>query len=158
MVFCVRCGTKMEDSQSYCPSCGKAAGAAPLMPGERRIAGHVRLLGILWLAVSAFRLIPGLILISLFHHRMGFFPPEVPMFVHGLMRTIGGLLIVGAILGIVAGWGLLERQSWARILAILLGCIGLMDMPFGTALGIYTLWVLLPASSEAEYKRITRDA
>jgi len=148
----------MEDSQSYCPSCGTAVGAAPLMPTQRGIAGHVRLLGILWLAISAFRLIPGLVLLSLFHHRMGFFPPDMPLFVHGLLRMIGGLFIVSGVLGIAAGWGLLERQSWARILAILLGCFSLMDMPFGTALGIYTLWVLLPAASEAEYSRIARRA
>jgi len=31
-------------------------------------------------------------------------------------------------------------------------------MPMGTALGIYTLWVLLPASSEYEYRRMSRVA
>jgi hypothetical protein len=31
-------------------------------------------------------------------------------------------------------------------------------MPFGTALGIYTLSVLLPAGSEEEYRRISRAA
>jgi hypothetical protein len=34
--------------------------------------------------------------------------------------------------------------------------VNLIDMPFGTALGIYTLWVLLPAESEQQYKRMTR--
>jgi hypothetical protein len=29
-------------------------------------------------------------------------------------------------------------------------------MPFGTALGIYTLWTLLPAKSEEEYRRLAR--
>jgi hypothetical protein len=31
-------------------------------------------------------------------------------------------------------------------------------MPFGTALGAYTLWVLLPAQSEQEYEQISRAA
>ena len=74
------------------------------------------------------------------------------------MRGLGGLLLVGGVIGIVAGWGLLERQPWARMLAIVLGCFSLLDMPFGTALGIYTLWVLLPAASEEEYRRIARAA
>ena len=60
--------------------------------------------------------------------------------------------------GIAAGWGLLQRQPWARMLAIVLGCISLFDMPFGTALGIYTLWVLLPAKSEEEYRQIAKAA
>ena len=44
------------------------------------------------------------------------------------------------------------------MLAIVLGCFNLIDMPFGTALGIYSLWVLLPAQSEEEYRRIARAA
>jgi uncharacterized membrane protein (DUF2068 family) len=74
------------------------------------------------------------------------------------MRGLGGLLLAGAVVGIVAGWGLLERKPWARMLAIVLGCFSLLDMPFGTALGIYTLWVLLPAGSEEEYRRMARAA
>jgi hypothetical protein len=38
------------------------------------------------------------------------------------------------------------------MLGIVNGGINLVDLPFGTALGIYTLWVLLPAASEQEYR------
>ena len=157
-MFCDRCGTALQEFQRFCPSCGKGVGAVPLMPVENRIAGHLRLLGIFWLAISAFRLIPGLFLVSIFRFGFPFFTPGVPGFVHGVMRGLGGLLLAGAVVGIVAGWGLLERQPWARMLAIVLGCFSLVDMPFGTALGIYTLWVLLPAASEQEYRRIARAA
>ena len=128
------------------------------MPVQSRIGGHVRLLGIFWLAYSAFHLLPGLVLTSVVRHGFPFMGPDVPMFVPGLLRTMGGLFLAGGVLGIVTGWGLLERQSWARTLAIVLGCFNLLSMPFGTALGIYTLWVLLPAQSEAEYKKIARAA
>ena len=50
-----------------------------------------------------------------------------------------------------------SRQSWARMLAIVLGALSLLDMPFGTALGIYSLWVLLAAKSEEEYRQITGE-
>jgi hypothetical protein len=32
------------------------------------------------------------------------------------------------------------------------------NVPFGTALGIYTLWVLLPAESDVEYDKEVRGA
>jgi hypothetical protein len=129
------------------------------MPVKSRIAGHIRLLGIFWIAISAYRLLPGLFLFSVFRHGDPWFlPPEVPFFVHGLIRTVGSLFLAGGLLGIVTGWGLLERQSWARMLAIVLGCFSLVEMPLGTALGIYTLWVLLPAQSEQEYRQISRVA
>lgn len=157
-MFCERCGTKLADAQSFCPVCGKAMGRVPLMPTQSRIAGHVRLLGILWLAISAVRLIPGVVLLAFFSGDFGFMPPHVSDFVRGLLQIIGVLVLVEGALGLVAGWGLLERRPWARMLTLILGCINLIKLPFGTALGIYTLWVLLPAQSEEEYAQIARAA
>ena len=95
-MFCDRCGTRLGEHARFCPSCGKASGAIPFMPVGSRIAGHVRLLGILWLAISAFRLLPGLFLVSLFRHgTYGFLPPDVPFFVHGIVRTAGGFFLKG---------------------------------------------------------------
>jgi hypothetical protein len=128
------------------------------MPRQGRIAGHVRMLGILWIALSAFRMIPALVLLAIFGRHFPFPGAEaMPVFVLGFVRMIGYVLLASGILGIMAGWGLLQRQTWARMLAIVLGCIGLVDMPFGTALGVYTLWVLLPAESEQEYKKLAAD-
>jgi len=130
----------------------------PLMPVRNRISGHVRLLGILWLALSVFRLLPGVLLWSFFRLGGAFLPFGVPMFVHGLLRIVGMLFLASAAIGIAAGWGLLERQPWARTLAIVVAFVNLLDMPFGTALGVYTLWVLLPAESEKEYLEASRAA
>jgi hypothetical protein len=60
--------------------------------------------------------------------------------------------------GLLAGWGLIERQPWARLLTLILGFLALLDPPFGTALGVYTLWVLLPAEAEEEYRHTARAA
>ncbi len=114
------------------------------------------MLGILWLAISGIRLIPGLILLIIFQPNMQLFPPDVPEFVPGLIQGLGFLFVAGAVLGIITGWGLLQRYSWARMLAIVFGCFSLLDIPLGTALGIYTLWVLLPAKSEEEYHQMAR--
>ncbi len=151
-MFCDRCGTRLDPSQSFCPSCGKSTGgAAPLVPYPKgRVANHVRLLGVLWLASSALHLIPGLFLVAFFPH----VAPDVPYFVIEILRSIGFLMVAVAVLGLMAGWGLLERHPWARMLAIILGVLNLINAPFGTALGIYTLWVLLPSSSELEYEQL----
>jgi hypothetical protein len=71
-----------------------------------------------------------------------------------------GIYSVGALSGAFAAtsfllaWGLSERQPWARPLGIVLGVFALLRFPFGTALGLYTLWVLLPAPSRREYEQI----
>ena len=66
------------------------------------------------------------------------------------------LLFAKASIGFFAGWGLLQREKWARILALVLAFISLFtNIPFGTALGVYTMWVLLSADSEREYDALS---
>jgi|HubBroStandDraft_6_1064221.scaffolds.fasta_scaffold1066970_1 hypothetical protein len=157
-MFCIRCGAALQPGQSFCPACGKPTASLPLMPVQSRLAGHMRLLAILWFAISAFRLLPGIFLATMFEASVGFLPSNVPLFVPVLLQTIGYLFIGTAAVGLLAGWGLMDRQPWARTLAIVLGAVSLIDLPFGTALGIYTLWVLLPAQSEEEFRQISNAA
>ena len=132
-----------------------AVAAIPVHQG--RVASHVRLLGILWLASAVIHLIPGFFLVTFMRHGM-ILPPDAPPFVNGLMHVIGMAFMGSAVLSLMAGWGLLERQPWARMLAIVLGVLHLINVPFGTALGAYTLWVLLPTESETEYVQMARAA
>lgn len=160
-MFCVQCGSQVAEGQRFCPSCGKtltptAAGAAPMpvyAPAAPRVTSHIKLLGILWLVLSALHMIPGLFLLGISGTMRAYFPPDVPIFVPELLHFIALALTVGASLGLIVGWGLLTWKSWARMFAIVLGILHLINFPFGTALGIYTLWVLLPAESEREYQQ-----
>jgi len=53
---------------------------------------------------------------------------------------------------------LLQRENWARIFALVMGFIALLNVPLGTALGVYTLWVLLPSQSDDEYQALAEAA
>ena len=75
-----------------------------------------------------------------------------------ILQVVGFFWVAIAGIGVVAGWGLLERRPWARMLTIVLGCFGLLEVPFGTVLGIYTLWVLLPADADAEFRQMALTA
>lgn len=57
------------------------------------------------------------------------------------------VLLVLSIPGFIAGYGLLKFHPWARILAIILAVLNILTFPFGTALAIYTFWVLLSAQT-----------
>jgi hypothetical protein len=56
--------------------------------------------------------------------------------------------LVWAVPVLVVGLGLLKRQPWARILGIVISALSLMHIPFGTALGVYGLWVLFNRDTE----------
>jgi len=56
---------------------------------------------------------------------------------------VAGFLVLTALPGIVGGIGLLKGKNWARVLVIFLAVLDLIDFPLGTAIGGYSLWVLL---------------
>ena len=70
-----------------------------------------------------------------------------------LFSIIGTALMLVALMlsipGIIGGWGLLKRRSWARVLMIVLSALHLINIPFGTVLAVYGLWVLLSDETES---------
>lgn len=62
----------------------------------------------------------------------------------GLLGTgLSGFFAILSLPNLIGGWALLAGKSWGRILVLVLGFIHLIDIPIGTALGIYTIWALL---------------
>lgn len=164
-MFCDRCGAELHAAQRFCGSCGKPAGIAMVQAStEGRVARHLQTLAILWFAASALNLIGAVVLIilgnTLFaHHMERIHPPWVfPGFLQALFTCLGFIVLIKALAGFAAGWGLLERQSWARLLTLVLAFISLINIPLGTALGIYSLWVLLARGADEEYRRLAPAA
>lgn len=168
-MYCNQCGSRLSGGEMHCPHCGKAVGPAGVPPGvaapaaaranpaQGRMLRNRNILAILWLVRATIILIPGLALVGISHLRRWPWPTGMPGF---FMPFLGGLglgilLLAGAEYG--AGIGLLTIQPWARLLAIVTGVIELISFPLGTALGIYSLWVLLPQVSEMEYQQMARE-
>ena len=57
--------------------------------------------------------------------------------------ALGSFLAVLALPGIMGGWALFSGRSWGRPLVLVLGILQLINIPLGTAVGIYTIWALL---------------
>jgi|ERR1700722_1036335 hypothetical protein len=158
-MFCDGCGNAVQPGQAFCSGCGKQiVGPVSIMrsrPG--RVQQHVHLLGILWLAMSALNAVGGLILVVLANtlfvhlHEMGA-PPQVPTsFLSAIVNTVGVIVLAKSACGFFAGWGLMQREPWARVVTLVLSFVSLFNIPFGTAIGVYSMWVLLPGQSQQEY-------
>jgi len=163
-MFCDQCGAQLQTGQSRCVRCGKAV-VGPLPGGGNRVREHVKLVGILWMAYSAMHVVAGVVVLlvsKLVVVRLGHIPngppPEVMAWLPALVSVVGWLILAKAAAGIITGWGLLQHEDWGRVLALVMGFVALLSVPVGTALGIYTLWVLLPSQSEVEYKALAQAA
>ena len=164
-MFCDQCGAQLQVGQQSCGRCGKTVlGLIELR--RSRVREHVRLVGILWMAYSALHAVGGVALIIVaqvifgraFHISNGGPPPEASVWLRPLLTVIGWLLLAKSAAGFFAGWGLLQREDWARTIALVVGFVALLNPPLGTALGIYTLWVLLPRQSDDEYRALAQAA
>ena len=111
---------------------------------QRQLQLHVPVLGWLLIVEHAIFLLVGIFVFVLLTG-IGFASGErEAMTVLTIVGTgVGLLLVVIGIPGLVAGFGLLAIKSWARILAIVVAILGLTNVPIGTLIGIYALWVLM---------------
>ena len=163
-MFCDQCGAPLQSGEPRCSRCGKTVlGLIELR--RSRVREHIRLVGILWMAYSALHVVTGMVLIVIAETIFGRVihiphgpPPEITAWLRPLISFFGWLILAKAAAGFIAGWGLLERQDWARTVALVVAFIALLSVPIGTALGIYTLWVLLPNQSDDEYKALAQAA
>ena len=164
-MFCDSCGAQLQPGQRFCGSCGKPIGAVapPQVAAQGRVARHLQILAVLWLAGGAINLIGGAVLFvlanSLFARLGGMdMHSHGPGFLQPLLSAVGVAVLLKALACFAAGWGLLERQSWARPLTLVLAFVSLLNIPLGTALGVYTIWVLLPADASKEYQHLSAAA
>ena len=150
-----------------------ATGPMPPPPGSMRALSYSRVgrnlqtSGVLWCCYGVYRLVAGLIGVIFFRAfvlRDGWgsgWPfgahtfSSVPPWLGSLVPVILIGTAISSAFAIFAGIGLLKRQSWGRVVAIIAAVLALIKFPFGTALGIYTLWVLAPRASGEEYADLT---
>jgi hypothetical protein len=118
----------------------------------------LHLLGIFWIVVGCILFVPVPIMLVLSGIAGSIHLPDLPPIVNAIGPLV--FLIIAFFIALIAapslitGWGLIKVRPWGRMMAIVMAFILLLHPPFGTALGIYTLYVLLPAEAGTEYDRM----
>ena len=119
---------------------------------ERELQRHVPILGWLHIAGGALFVLCGLFVFSFFTG-IGVASGEADaMRILGIVGlSAGSFLVVLGLPALAAGYGLLKRRPWARMLTLVLGILNLINIPIGTVMGVYTLWVLLDDRAAAYF-------
>jgi hypothetical protein len=125
------------------------------------MATHVKLLGIFHIVFGALGMVVAIGLLVFFGGLAGVLGAAshaddsgIPAGVLGIIGVIVCIVVMLLSLpGLIAGIGLVKFRPWARILAIVISALDLLSVPFGTALGVYGLWVLLSTETEALFRQ-----
>lgn len=64
----------------------------------------------------------------------------VVMFVRSILFV---LIVVVPLPSLIGGIAQLYNRDWGMPLMMISGCLSLLNIPIGTALGVYTIWVFL---------------
>ncbi len=123
---------------------------------------HIQILGILNVVYGSFGIIAALIIMVIFGGAAGIIgiasrqEPDA-MIAIPIVTLVGGIiffvLLITSLPAIVAGIGLLRMASWSRTVAIVVSVLHLFNIPLGTALGVYGLWVLLSKETVPLFER-----
>ena len=109
---------------------------------------HVKILGTLFIVFGVLIALLGLFLIVVLSGAGILSGDQTAMFVTGTVGlVIGGCFFLLSIPTILAGIGLQKHREWARIAALVIAALNLLNFPFGTALAVYAFWVLLNAET-----------
>ena len=113
---------------------------------------QINTVAVLQIGLCIFNLLMALTLYSILKLIGGIIDEPSGEMVLTLIANIAGtILVILSIPGIIAGVGLYRRKEWARILTLILSVIGIFNFPFGTAIGIYSIWVLIQPESVAAF-------
>lgn len=70
----------------------------------------------------------------------------------GIATAVGGFLALTSLPSLIGGFGLLARKNWARILILVVAVFDLLNVPVGTAIAVYTFWVLLQDETRYQFQ------
>jgi hypothetical protein len=109
-----------------------------------RMEKHVQIIGILYIVLGCLGIVPGAIAFTALAGAGILSGDAQALAITGGIGTAVALfLFTVSVPGIVGGTYLLKRREWARVMVLVLGFLNLLSIPFGTALGVYTIWALM---------------
>jgi hypothetical protein len=171
-MFCSGCGQALVQGQPVCPQCGRPAAVPPPPPVPNlafevaNYSNRVRALSTVWFIYGGLSLVMGIVGLAFansFLNGGGFWMhgpwahgnfPLGPGFGSAIIHFAWIMVILRSALAFVAGWGLMERAPWGRVVAIVAAFLSILKIPFGTALAIWTLVTLLGYRNTSLYDQL----
>lgn len=113
---------------------------------------HINIVAALQIGLSIFNLLIAFLIFTVLKLVGGFVDDANGATILSLIADVLAIVfIIISVPGILAGMGLYKRKEWARILSLVLSVIEIFSFPFGTAIGIYSIWALIQPETIVEF-------
>ena len=172
-MYCSVCGQALAAGQTVCPQCGRPVAAPPIPTVPNfgfqlaTYANRIKALSTVWFIYGGLSLalgIVGMTFANAWLNGGGFGPWMHGPWAHGpvnpqwfgpaIIHFAWIMIIVRSGLAFAAGWGLMEHAPWGRVVAIVAAFLNILKIPFGTAIAIWTLVVLLGYRNTTLYDQL----
>jgi len=119
---------------------------------------HINVVAALQIGLSIFNLLIAFLIFTVLKLVGGFVDDQNGATILSMIADILAIVfIIISVPGIIAGMGLYKRKEWARILTLILSIIEIFSFPFGTAIGIYSIWVLIQPETVSSFSTISEN-
>jgi len=111
---------------------------------ENKMEKHLTIVAALQVGFSLLGILAAIIVYSVLHSVMHIADdPEAARVLTIVARWVSLFLLLISVPGLIGGIGLFMKKSWARILVLIISVLDLLNIPIGTAVAVYTIWVLV---------------
>lgn len=125
---------------------------------DSKMKKHVTVVGAIHIGLGSLGLLISLGAYILLSKLLEFIPKEdMPTFVVNFLSYLFTVLpiVIGilSLMGLVGGIALLSYKPWSRILVIIVAALSCLNIPIGTLIGVYTIWVLMQDDTIKLFKK-----
>lgn len=125
---------------------------------DSKMKKHVTAVGAIQIGMGSLGIIISAGLFILFTNLIDFIPKEdMPEFVQKFLSYLFKAIpiVIGALslISLIGGIGLLSYKPWARIMVFVVAIVGCLNIPIGTLIGVYTIWVLMQDDTIKLFKK-----
>jgi hypothetical protein len=113
---------------------------------EKKAKSHVTLVAVLHICFGALAILGAIITLIVIQFS-GNFIPEDEYLARNILKSLGifipSLIAFFGFIDLLAGVALFSYKQWSRVFVIVVSAINCLNIPIGTAKGIYSIWVLM---------------
>lgn len=108
---------------------------------ENTYRTHQKILGAIIIAYSVMNIFGAITILAAFSFIFTFIDePDLIPFIAFMGKFISISMLLVAVPAVIGGFGMLKEKDWAKNITLIVGIIYLICIPFGTVIGIYSIW------------------